>query len=117
MGNLGDDARDERNSQVVQLMCYTVARDGAYGRVAADDLSITGSCWVALVGSHHIGGEEVAQVGEAADKLAGDVLGFVQGAFALVGKAESRLDLSYELVIETFDIDSCVVGDGAIADA
>ena len=117
MGNLGDDAGDEGHIQEMQLVCYAVARDGAYGGVAADDLSITGGCWVALIGGRYIGSKEVTQVGQPADKLAGNILGFAQGAFALVGKAESRLDLAYEFVIEVLYIHPCMVGNGAITDA
>ena len=117
MGHLGDDARDEGHAQQVQLMGYAVAHDGAYGGVAADDLAIAGGSGVALVGGYHIGGKEAAQVGQAADELAGDALGFVSGALALVGKAEAGLHLTHELVVEALDIDSRVVGNGVAADA
>ena len=117
MGQLGDDAGDEGHTQEVELVCYAVARDGAYGGVAADDLSIAGGSGVALVGGCHIGGEEASQVGQSADKLIGDALGFVQGALALVAKAEPCLDLSYEFMVEVLQIDSRVVGDGVVADA
>ena len=52
-----------------------------------------------LIGGHHIGGEQTAQVGEAADELGGNALGFATGALALVGKAETGLDLLYKLMI------------------
>ena len=59
MGHLGDDAWDERYAQLLQLVSYPVATDGAYTRVAADDFTVAGGCRVALIGCFHIGGEEV----------------------------------------------------------
>ena len=42
-------------------MSHAVAADGTQGGVAGDDLTIAGGGGVALIGGHHIGGEEAAQ--------------------------------------------------------
>ena len=98
-------------------MGYAVARDGTYSGVAADDFSIAGGCRVTLIGSNHIGGEEVAQVGETANELVGDVLRFIYGRLVLFRKAEPSLYLLYKFIVEGFYIDSRVVDDGAVANA
>ena len=117
MGHLGDDTWDEGNPQQVQLVGHAVTHDGAYGRVATDHLPIAGGSRVSFVGGYHIGGEQATQVRQAADELTGDVLGFVMGARAFLGKAEACFHLVNKLVVESLYIYSRVVYKGGIADA
>ena len=117
MGHLGDDARDEGYAQEVQLMGYAVVADGAYGRVAADDLAIGSGGRGALLGGHHIGGKDTAQVGQALDEPSGKGGGIGGGRRALLGKAEPGLYLLGELMVEALYVDAGVVGDGVAADA
>lgn len=55
-------------------------------------------------------------MGQVTDELTGDILGFAQGTFCLVGKAEPCFDLPYKLMIEALYVDSRMVCDGAVAD-
>lgn len=97
-------------------MSYAEVADGAYGRVATNHFTVAGSGGVALVGSYHIGGEQFSQAGQVADKFDGDVLGFVMGTLALLSKAEAGFHLVDKLVVEAFNIDPRVVGQGVAAD-
>lgn len=117
MSHLGDDTWDEGNPQQVQLVCYAVAHDGAYGGITTDDFAIARGSRVSLVGGYHIGSQQATQVRQAADELTGDVLGFVMGARALLGKAEACFHLVNKLVVESLYIYSRVVYKGGIADA
>ena len=49
-----------------------VAADSPYGRIATDDLTVTGGCRVTLVGSYHIRGKNPTQVGQTLDKFGGN---------------------------------------------
>ena len=88
-------------------MSHAVAADGTQGGVAGDDLTIAGGGGVALIGGHHIGGEEAAQTGQTAHKGGGYALAIVVGAGCSAIEAEPCTDLTDEERVEAMlaDID------------
>ena len=98
-------------------MSHAVAADGTQGGVAGDDLTIAGGGGIALIGGHHIGGEEAAQTGQTAHKRGGYALAIVAGAGCSAIEAEPCTDLTDEERVEALDIDPHVVGHGVATGA
>ena len=67
--HLGDDAGNEGNTQLEQLVCDAVVADGADGRIAADDFAERLCGGVTVVGGFHICGECTSHCRQVADEL------------------------------------------------
>ena len=67
--HLGDDAGNEGNTQLEQLVCDAVVAEGADGRIAADDFAERLCGGVTVVGGFHICGECTSHCRQVADEL------------------------------------------------
>lgn len=72
---LGDDARCERDTQPVQVVCDSIQGERVDRRVRDDDLGVTARGRVALERRLDVFGEAAARLGETVEELDHDLLG------------------------------------------
>ena len=119
MRHLGDDARDERHVQPQQGVGDAVVADGAYGRVAKDDLTVALGSRVAVVGGHHVGLQLLPDVGQLFDERGGFAAchafqAVVAGQRAV--EAQPGLDLPDKQPLQPLHVDADVVEQGLLVD-
>ena len=63
MGHLSDDAGDEGNLQLEELMCHSLMEEGDHGWIAKDDLTGTFGRRIAIQDRFHIGRKQMLHEG------------------------------------------------------
>ena len=117
MGHLGNDARDDRHAEVVQLVRDAVVRHGEQRGVTENGFPGAGRGGIALIGRLGVGREQPADVGEALHELHGLAHGHffaahAVGGVACTGEAAAAPDLFGQLAENGVQIGREVVAHG-----
>ena len=117
MGHLGNDARDDRHAEVVQLVRDAVVRHGEQRGVTENGFPGAGRGGIALIGRLGVGRQQPADVGEALHELHGLAHGHffaahAVGGVACTGEAAAAPDLFGQLAENGVQIGREVVAHG-----
>ena len=95
MSHFREHTWNERHTEQKQFVCHAVVGQCLDDRIATDDFAMVLGCWVAVVGSNHVGGENLTKFRQGVDKPLRDavclfacILAFVTFVF------QTDLDLS-----------------------
>ena len=122
VGHLGDDARDQRHLEAVELVGDAVMHHGVHGGIAEDGLARAGGRGVAFVARLGIPGQLVADVRqlvhEGQRQLAAVALAVLAAlALARAGEGDAALDLLGQQPVDAVQVGGQMMAHGFAPDA